>query len=147
MEPRKRIFLDTSALFSGLWSNKDGARMLLKLGEIGMVKLLVSYQVLKEIQNVITKKAPQLLLKTALILDRSNVEIVSSAPSEIRTQCYPLVPQTGDTQIIADAWENQVDFLVTLDKRHFLENKLLLEQAPFPIGTPGDCLAWIRNNL
>jgi hypothetical protein len=36
------IFLDTSALFSGIWSETGGARMLLKLGEATAIKLSVS---------------------------------------------------------------------------------------------------------
>jgi hypothetical protein len=40
-----------------------------------------------------------------------------------------------------------VDFFVTLDKQHFLGNAAITSHAAFPIGTPGECLAWIRRRL
>ena len=50
----------------------------------------------------------------------------------------------SSSPILADAWHNQVDYLVTLDKAHFLGEPVLAERVPFLIGTPGDCLAWLR---
>ena len=57
--PTPDIFLDTSALFSGIWSATGGARMLLKLGEAQAIKLSVCSQVLTEIEGVLRRKAPQ----------------------------------------------------------------------------------------
>ena len=74
MKPKPRLFLDTSALFAGIWSAEGGARMLLKLGEAGVVELLVSSQVLEEIEDVIRRKAAQLLGTLALLLDRSQAK-------------------------------------------------------------------------
>jgi hypothetical protein len=36
---------------------------------------------------------------------------------------------------------------VTLDRKHFLENALLAGSLPFPMGTPGDLLAWLKQRL
>jgi predicted nucleic acid-binding protein len=81
MRSKPRLFLDTSALFAGIWSAQGGARMLLKLGEAGAVELLVSSQVLEEIEDVIRRKAAQLLPSLALLLDRSRAKIEPTAPS------------------------------------------------------------------
>ena len=51
MPARISVFLDTSALFAGIWSAKGGSRMILKLGEAGVIRLLVSPQVLDEIES------------------------------------------------------------------------------------------------
>jgi predicted nucleic acid-binding protein len=144
MKPELRLFLDTSALFSGIWSEKGGARMVLKLGEARVVVLLVSSQVLDEIENVILRKAPHLMATFVLLLDRSHITVVPSAPTELLERCHGLVSHRGDACILADAWANQVDYLVTLDKNHFLNAEGLSDQTPFIIGTPGDCLSWIK---
>ena len=147
MRAKPRLFLDTSALFSGIWSVESGARMLLRLGEIEMVQLLLSPQVLQEIEEVIRRKAPQSLPALAILLDRSRAEVVTAAPQNLVGHCLAWVPHAGDARIIADAWHNRADFLVTLDKAHFLNAPELRSQLPFPIGTPGDCLAGLRRWL
>ena len=121
--------------------------MLLKLGEAGVVELLVSSQVLEEIDVAIRRKSAQLLGSLALLLDRSQAKVEPSAPDEMMARCRSLVPHAGDARILADAWHNRVDYLVTLDQAHFLGAPNLAGQVPFPIGTPGDCLAWIRKNI
>lgn len=61
MVTRVSAFLDTSALFAGIWSAEGGARMLLKLGETGAIRLLVSSHVLDEIERALRRKAPDTL--------------------------------------------------------------------------------------
>jgi predicted nucleic acid-binding protein len=55
-----------------------------------------------------------------------------------------IVQHPGDAQILAAAWLSDIDYFVTLDKRHFLENSGLIQAAEFQIGTPGDFLARFR---
>jgi predicted nucleic acid-binding protein len=128
------------------WSGQ-ALRLPLKLGEARAVELLVSFQVLSEIEAVFRRKEAQLLPTLVVLLDRSRVINAPAAPQDLFESCCELLPHPGDARILADAWHNQVDFLVTLDKAHFLDVLALAEQTPFPIGTPGDCLAWLRANL
>jgi predicted nucleic acid-binding protein len=147
MKHNARLFLDTSALFAGIWSVEGGARMLLKLGEAGVVQLLVSAQVLEEIETVIRRKAEGLLPALALLLDRCQVGVPPTAPPDLQTFCHGLLSHPGDARILAGAWHSQADFLVTLDRAHFLDDPALTQMAPFPLGTPGDCLVWLRRDL
>jgi len=142
-----KVFLDTSALFSGIWSAKGGGRLLLKLGEVGAVQPWVSSQVLTEIDNALRRKAPELLGVITLLLERGRIKIALAGLPEQQTQCQILVPYTPDAKILAAAWRAQIDYFVTLDKAHFLENTALREAAPFLIGTPGDCISWYRENF
>jgi predicted nucleic acid-binding protein len=141
------VFLDTSALFAGLWSAEGGARMLLVLGEAGAVDLLASAQVLAEIERAFRRKATHLLGQLAWVLDQSRVEIAPRAPASVLARCMRLLGQKGDAEVAAAAWAAEVDFLVSLDRPHFLENRALRAAAPFSLGTPGDCLAWLRERL
>ncbi len=145
--PIPDIFLDTSALFSGIWSTEGGARMLLKLGEAQAVKLSVSSQVLAEIDGVLRRKSPQSLGTLALLLDRSRIALQPHASAEQLAICQSVVNYEPDAIVLAAAWAAGVDYFMTLDRQHFLNNEPLYKIAPFTIGTPGSCLAWYRHRL
>ena len=147
MTNRVKVFLDTSALFAGIWSSEGGGRMVLKLGEAGAVHLLVSPQVIGELEGALRRKAPQALGALALILERSGVEITDTPPSEAVQESLNLIDHFGDARILAAATASGADYLITLDKEHFLENPAVVNALSFPIGTPGDFLAWYRRLL
>lgn len=147
MAKKVNAFLDTSALFAGVWSAAGGARMVLKLGEADVIRLVVSAQVLEEIELALRQKAPETLPNLAILLERSRVNVCPTGGQEILERCRSLVNHPGDARIIADAWSAGVDYLITLDKEHLLAQPTLTSQLPFPIGTPGDFLAWLRSGL
>jgi hypothetical protein len=41
----------------------------------------------------------------------------------------------------------KVDYLVTLNRRYFLEDANLAQKSGLYIGTPGDALVWVRGQL
>jgi predicted nucleic acid-binding protein len=141
------VFLDTSTLFSGIWSATGGARMLLKLGEASAVKLYVGSQVLTEIESVLRRKSPHSLGSLALLLNRSQINVCPQPPAKRIAECHSLVNYSADAIVMAAAWEAGVDYFVTLDRKHFLNNVNLSNATPFEIGTPGSCLAWYRSQL
>ena len=147
MPTRISVFPGTSALFASIWSAEGGARMILKLGEAGAIRLLVSSQVLEEMEGALRRKAPALLGLLAVLLDRSGVEIVPSPTPRRVEESRTLVGHPGDARVLAAAWEAYADYFVTLDREHFLENAALRDAVPFPMGTPGDFLAWYRAYL
>jgi predicted nucleic acid-binding protein len=146
MADQPEIFLDTSALFAGLWSDSGGARQVFKLAEAGLITLAVSPQVLSEIENNLRRKAPDLLGKLAVLLDRVGLALLGTTPENRYKATLKLTGHPGDGRLLADAWESRVDFFVTLDRHHFLDNENVREALPFPLGTPGDFLHWYRQN-
>ncbi|HEY3231292.1 MAG TPA: PIN domain-containing protein [Roseiflexaceae bacterium] len=147
MPKRVSVFLDTSALSATVWSAGGGARMILKLGEAGAVRLLLSPQVLTEIEGALRRKAPESLGLLALLLDRAGVEVVPSPTPEAVRQGQALTGHQGDAIVLAAAQSSGADYFVTLDRAHFLDNPALKSAVPFPIGTPGDFLAWYRERI
>ena len=147
MPDKTKVFVDTSALFSGIWSAAGGARMILKLGEAGAISLLVSIQVLQESERALRRKAPDSLASLALLLDRTSMSVVPAASAETVTKCQALIRHAGDALILAATWESGADYLVALDRKHILDNAALRTVSPFAIGTPGDFLAWYREHL
>jgi predicted nucleic acid-binding protein len=146
MADRPKVFFDTSALFAGVWSDSGGARQILKLAEAGLVILAVSPQVLSEIEHNLRFKAPELLGKLAVLLDRVGLVLMGTAPETNYAAALRLTGHPGDGRVLADAWESGADYFVTLDHQHFLDNEDLRTAMPFPLGTPGDFLQWYRQN-
>jgi len=147
MATEPRIFLDTSAIFAGIWSPDGGGRMILKLGEASALKLITSRDVLGELERVFRRKAPELLGEITIIMDRSRLEIGPSPKKRDVENNLMLVGHPGDASIITAARSMDVDFFVTLDRKHFIQNKRLVKEVSFPIGTPGDMLEWYRREL
>jgi predicted nucleic acid-binding protein len=147
MPPKAKVFLDTSALFAGIWSSEGGARLILKLGEAEVIHIAVSSQVLTEIDDVLRRKASEALGQMALLMHESRIEVVPGPSSETVARCVDLTGYEPDAEVLAAAWDAGVDYFVTLDKAHFLDNQPVRDAAPFMVGTPGDCVAWIRERL
>lgn len=121
--------------------------MVLKLGEAGAVRLLVSPQVIRELEGALRRKAPHAIGALALILERSGVEITEPPPKETIQDALKLVDHQGDARILAAVLSADVDYFITLDKEHFLENRAVMESLSIPVGTPGDFLTWFRKKL
>ncbi len=144
--PEIRIFLDTSALFAAVLSPTGGARALLKLGESDAIQIWVGPTVLKEADEVFRRKAADLLPLLAALLHQAQAQIGPAAPDEQQARAAALVDYAPDARIVAEALACRADYLVTHDQKHILRNPRL-EVLPFEIGTPGDCLAWLRQRL
>ena len=147
MVDRIRIFLDTSAIFAGIWSARGGGRVLLGLGEAGAIALLTSRLALHELEGALRTKAPDALGTLALILDRAQFTIVGPPNEDQLALTRNVVDHGGDAHILGSALGGQVEFFVTLDQKHILASERLASGMPFKLGTPGECLSWLRRRL
>jgi predicted nucleic acid-binding protein len=141
-----RVFLDTSALFSAVYSDAGGSRLILKLGEAGILSLWIGPWVLREAENVIKRKSPKSLSYFALLLDRAKVQIGEDADESSLQQTLAIIGYVPDAQVVAEALALNVDYFVSFDREHLVGNPRA-EVLPFPIGTAGDFLAWYRAQL
>lgn len=112
-----------------------------------MLQIAVDPYVLTEIQNVLQRKEPRMLGRLALLLHESRVEVAQTPSLANADETLQLVGYAPDAQVLSAAWAAEVDYFITLDKKHFLENDPLRQATPFLIGTPGDFLAWFRAQL
>ncbi|MFV2045187.1 MAG: PIN domain-containing protein [Anaerolineales bacterium] len=147
MATRIRIFLDTSVIFAGIWSSKGGGRMLLRLGEAGAISLVTSRLPIQELEGALRNRAPQSLGALALLLDGSDIAVVGEPAAADRSAARSLVDHPADADILASAMGGDIEYFVTLDRKHFLDNEKLTHTLAFKIGTPGECLEWIRLRL
>jgi len=141
------IFLDSSALVAGVLSETGAAHVLLVLGEIEAILLTVSEMVIIESERAIMIKSPRNIpvLRNAIL--SSNLTIVRDPSNkEVEANLY-LINDPNDVPILLAAMKAKVDYLATHNRKHFLEDLQVAERSGLRIGTPGDVLAWLRENL
>ncbi len=146
MEDKVLAFLDTSVLFAAVLSETGGARLILKLGEADAVELWIGPWVLREAEGVIDRKSPSSKAHFALLLDRSRVRVGLEATEDALQTAARAVTYLPDAQVVAEALTVGIDYFVSLDRVHLIGNPRA-DQLPFPMGTPGDFLAWFRARL
>jgi predicted nucleic acid-binding protein len=121
--------------------------MLLRLGEAGAISLVTSRHAIQELEGALRSKAPHSLGALALLLDRSDISVVGEPAPANRFTARSFVDHPADADILASAMESGIEYFVTLDRKHFLNNPRLAHESIFIIGTPGECLEWIRRRF
>jgi len=145
--PKSNIFLDSSALLAGIISAQGAARALLLLGEDEKILLTISEQVIVEIERNLARKVPKALLFAREMIVRANVRIERDPPAAEVRKHHDWISHAADVPILVAAMRARVDFLCTLNNRHFIEDPEVSMKSGLHIGTPGDALAWVREQL
>lgn len=141
------IFLDSSALIAGAISETGAAHVLLQLGESEDILLTISEMVIVESERSIAKKSPRNLNDLRKLIKTAKLRIVNDpSKKEVEANLY-LIEDPNDVPILLAAMKAKVDYLATHNRKHFLDDPKVAEKAGLKIGTPGDVLAWIRENL
>lgn len=121
--PLIKVFIDTSVLIAGVASVTGASSSVLDLGEAGLLKLVISRQVLIEADRNLTAKLPRMADRFRRYLQRlAPVLGEDPSPAEIESAASMVHPK--DASILAAAQKAQADYLITLDKKHFLSGKI-----------------------
>lgn len=145
--PEINLFLDSSALIAGIVSAKGAARALLLLAEAGQIAVTISEQVLAETERAIARKVPLALSDLRQAILTSQAQIVRD-PSPEEVKAHPdLISHPADTPIVLAAMQAKVDYLVTLNRKHFIDDLEVARKSGLKIGTPGDALIWVREQI
>jgi predicted nucleic acid-binding protein len=140
------VFLDSSALFAAVHSASGGARLILQLGEAGVVSLWIGRRVLQEVEAALERKSPRSKAYMALLLNRARVHVGTEPDASTIARAMEIVGYLPDAQVLAEAMTISVDYFVTFDGKHLLGH-LDAAQLAFPVGTAGDFLSWYRGQL
>ena len=140
------IFLDTSVIIAAVMSQTGGARLLFHLAQAGTVRLLVGGGVLGEVEEVMRRKAPEMIGSLAQLLDDAGIGISKPSTAMQQKKARSLLSYLPDANVLAQAISANPDWFVSHDKEHFVGNPAL-DDLPFKIGTPGDVIGWLREHL
>ena len=139
---RWRVFLDTNVLVAGLASRTGASAAVLDLGEAEEILILVSRQVLVEADRTILSKFPQLIERYRLFIKNLGPLLIDD-PSVAMVQEAKRLIHLNDAPILAAAKQGGVDYLVTLNTRHFATLPAR-EFLGAPILTPAEFLETFR---
>ncbi len=145
--PKVNLFFDSSALISGIVSEKGAARALLLLAEDTRITITVSEQVIAEVERNIARKIPTALAYARELLRQTNLVIVHDPDRTALKKHAGWISHPADLPILIAAVQAKTDFLVTLNTKHFIDDPLVSQRSGLRIGTPGDALSWVRDHL
>jgi predicted nucleic acid-binding protein len=140
--PQYRIFFDTSVYIAALISPKGAAGELVRLVEAGIIRMVVSQEVIIEADRVLIAKFPELIQESRRLWTRLNPEI-SPDPTINQAKVFlEKLPKT-DALILCSAHLAKVSAFVTWNTRDFMGGHVL-SLVDFPIAVPADGLKLFR---
>lgn len=137
-KPTVRVFIDTSVLIAGLASERGASGAVLDLCETGVVEMIISQQVLVEADRNLSAKLPALVDSFRRFIKSLEPLMVEDPPRELVQEAAKMI-NLKDAPILAAAQIAQADYLVTLDKKHFLKTRDEMKFSP-PVLTPEEFL-------
>lgn len=138
------LFLDSSALFAGVFSPTGAARALLVLGEVGRISITISEQVIAETERALARKAPKALPNYREALRHTGMRIERDPSTKDVEPHLGIIRHEVDVPILVAVINAKVDYLVTLNRRHFMDDPTVSSRSGLQIGTPGDALNWLK---
>ena len=145
--PSLDLFFDSSALVAGIISAEGAARALLLMAEARVLAITVSSQVIVESERAIARVAPHALVPFREAVRSSGLRIVRD-PSPEQVQAHlDMSAHSADVPIVVAAMQAGVDVLVTLNRRHVVDDPTVSARSGLRIGSPGDALAWVREQI
>lgn len=139
-----KLLLDTSVLISAVNSSTGASAELLNLARRQQVQLLITAYILFETEEVIKQKFPK-LQDIFLAVRSENILAVMTdpAPKDLKTAAK-LMTDKKDIPILAAALTHKVDYVVTLDRRDFIENKKLQQEKRVTALLPANVIRLLK---
>ena len=136
--PRIKVFIDTNVLIAGVASVTGASAAVLDLCEAEILQMVVSRQVLVEADRNFSAKLPGLVDQFRQFIRNLAPLMVEDPPAKAVEKAASLVDRKG-AAILAAAMQAEADYLITLDKRHFLKREVR-NNVPLVVCTPAEFL-------
>ena len=140
--PQYRIFFDTSVYISALLSERGAARELIRLTESGAIRMVVSEEVIVEVDRVLSRKFPVRVQRNRELWKHLGPEIAPN-PTIDQIKLFSHKLDDGDASILCSAHLAKVSAFVTWNTRDFMRPGVAA-LVDFPIVVPADGLKLFR---
>lgn len=137
MKKRLKLFLDSSAILTGLNTPTGTAGQVLSLGRLDYIEFIISDDIIDELNRNIHNKFIHLDINDFLAFQP---KILPSPSDREILQAAKIISHQADSPILASAIKINPDFFITWNTKHFL-TKSVVESVEFIICTPPDFLA------
>jgi hypothetical protein len=84
-------------------------------------------------------------LRQAILASKARI-VRDPSPEEVMAHLN-LISHPADIPIVLAAMRAKVDYLVTLNRKHFIDDPAVAQQAGLRIGTPGEVPNWVRGKI
>ena len=137
-----RVFIDADVLFAASASGLEhGASLVaLRLGEITLIELFTSQQVIDEVERTLQTKLPAALTLFRLLVEKSLT--ILPAPTADQVEAHEGHADPKDLPILVAALQIEADWFLTFNTRHFYSDASLIR-----IVRPGDFVLEVRYQL
>lgn len=140
----KKVFIDSSVLVSACASNTGASALILGLSKNNQLITYISLEVIAEARkNVISKLGLRGQKNLAIYLKKANLNLTPSPSPEKIKECESFINEK-DAPILASALNSDSEIILSLDKKHFIQEKVKDYVKPRLIQTPGE---FIQQNL
>ena len=141
---KHNIFLDANIFIAAALSRTGGSFHIISEARAGVIAIYANNFVIAEVATVVRKKWPEKI--------ESSYQLISSIPMSIEDnpsamevrEMAKLIDDIKDAPILSGALKSNAEFLITLDRKHFLTEKLKSANLPIKILTPKE---FIENYL
>lgn len=132
------VLLDTSVIIAALLSSTGASAWLLHLARKKHIKLVASPYIRHEVELVIERKFPKLLARWQHLQQSHLFSRIKDASPKIYAVALAIMSHDPkDAPILAAAMAHQVDYLVTLDQKDFINDPSVTKKSRINICTPG----------
>lgn len=133
-----KAFLDANIYFAAARSPLRGSGFVLELAKKGKLEVFITREVLKEAErNLRLKEDVRVLVRYYENLKFTKLKIITKGKAKKK---FEKIINEKDALVLAGAGKSKVDYLVTLDRKHFFTNKMRLARLPFKIVTSGQLI-------
>lgn len=120
----EKVFIDSSIIIAAILSPSGGSLRLIRESLFKNYILLISDYILEECIRILKTKFPEKTYILPMVLENFRFKITKD-PSEKEVEKLISIIDFKDAPILAAAIKYKTDYLITLDKKHFLNKKVL----------------------
>ncbi len=145
MSLKPRLFLDTSVIMAAVFSPRGGSSGIIDLAKSDMLDLVITESVVLEAHRKLKRKysqKEQQVLQQILAPLRTSIK--PSASSKEIKQFDHLINDVDDRHVLAGAAKYYADYIITLDRKHFMTEQLQATVSLYRIMAPGEFLRHYR---
>lgn len=133
---KPKVFLDSSVWFAAVCSPTGGSSFILSLTP-KRIEIITTATILAEVERNVRGKLEIYHLERFFNLVKK-VQVLNQLPDKRLIKQAKKVIATKDATVLAEAKRIKPDFLITLDKKHFLKDKVKRFIKKTKICTPGE---------
>ena len=135
-----KLFIDASVFIAASASKEGGSAALSKIYQKVSFTPVTTQAVLNESElNIKAKLGEEALLSFYKLIAQTPLVLQPTPTLTERIKYHDIIHQK-DAHVLAAALQGNCDYLITLDRKHFMTDKIQQAKLPIKILTPGDFL-------